>query len=141
MATYVEHYANQRFSLLSAALAAAVTGQTSDPVRGLAGSKYIGLFAALTYGTGGTSANFIVQTTFDSGANWLDIASIAFATGTSKKFHALVVSNVSNTTPTSGVLSANSLNQGIIGDELRVFWGNAGTYSATTVVITAVAKG
>lgn len=141
MATYVEQYANQRFLLLSAALGAAVTGQTADPVRGLAGCKYLNLFAAMTYGTGGTSANFIVQTSHDSGANWDDIASISFATGSSTKFHALTASNVSNRTPTSGILSANTVVQGILGDEFRMLWGNAGTYSATTVVITAVAKG
>ena len=129
-----------RFTLFSAGLTgAAVTGQTTTAVNNVPGSKYLLLQAVISGLDGGTSANFIVQTTVDS-SHWTDIASFAFSTGTSAKFHGLIVSSFNNLSQSSGILSANAINQGILGDQFRVFYGTAGTYSAGTVVIVGLAK-
>jgi hypothetical protein len=130
-----------KFTLFSGGLTgAAVTGQFTTAVGNAPGAKYLLLQAVISGLDGGTSANFIIQTTVDDSAHWHDIASFAFSTGTSGKVHGLFASAVANMSHVSGVLSANSLNQGILGDQYRVFYGTAGTYSAGTVVIIGLAK-
>ena len=131
-------------TLLSASLGVAVSGQAGSAFASLPGANYFAMQGTLNYGTGGTSANFTLQTTFDS-SNWFDIANLAFSTfATSGQTDVRVVcvtrSNLTSAVATSGILSGGSINNGILGDQFRVLWGNAGTYTSSTVVIIGLAK-
>ena len=130
-----------KFTLFSGGLTgAAVTGQTTSAILNAPGTNYLLLQAIISGLDGGTSANFIVQTSVDDGNHWQDIASFAFSTGTSGKVHGLLASSVANMSLISGILSANSLQQGILGDQFRLFYGTFGTYSAGSVLIIGLAK-
>ena len=133
-----------KFTLFSGApgLAAAATGQLGSAFDNAPGAKSLSLFAVISGldGVAANSANFIVQTTFDSGSHWADIASFAFSSGTSARVHNLLATAVSNLSLTSGILSANALVHGVFGEQFRVLYGNAGTYAAGTIVIIGLAK-
>jgi len=67
------------FALLpSTAITTAVTDQTTTPVVGLEGFQHVTAQCLFTYGSGGTGATFYLQTSFDEGTNWTDVAAFRF---------------------------------------------------------------
>jgi len=126
-------------------IAGAVTAIVTEPV--LLGNlpnaaRYLALQGNFLYGSGGTTAKAWVQTSFDGGATWIDIASFAFTTAALRKVVGLSV-NIAAThaTPTDGSLADNTINNGLIGDRLRVKYTTTGTYAgATSLAVTAVAR-
>lgn len=107
------------------------------------GQVSLALEAIFTYGSGGTSAKSYVQTSFDNGVTWMDIACFAFATSTASKV-ANLVSTVAMTTmpaPTDGSLTDNTAKSGPIGRLLRAKTLVDGTYAGgTTLAIHAIAR-
>ena len=96
------------------------------------------LFVNFQYGSGGTAAIVIVETTLD-GTNWIEIARFDFATTTAAKR-----ANLSGLTPVAlaavAALSANSVTDGILGDRLRARLTSTGTYANTTVSVRAAVR-
>lgn len=126
-------------------IAAAVAAVVTEPLS-LGGhegaARYLGLQANFLYGSGGTTVKAWVQTSFDGGANWIDIANFAFTTAALRKVAGLTV-NVAAThaTPTDGTLADNTINNGLIGDRIRVKYTTTGTYGgATSLEIKAVLR-
>lgn len=62
----------------STAITTAVTDQTITPVVGLEGFQHVTAQCLFTYGSGGTGATFYLQTSFDEGTNWTDVAAFRF---------------------------------------------------------------
>ena len=91
----------------------------------------IGIF---TYGSGGTSAKADVQTSFDDGVTWGDVACYAFTTSSASKAANLSTLTPVGTvyTPTDGSLSDNTTKDGLIGPLVRVKYVTVGTYASTT---------
>lgn len=121
--------------------AATVTGAA---VSGFSHATSIALQAKFLYGAGGTAVKVFVQTSLDNAATWFDIASFAFATAAATKVSAVTVyiaPAAQGATPTDATLADNTINQGIIGDQLRCKYVSTGTYTgATSLTVTAVGK-
>jgi hypothetical protein len=129
-------------------ITAAVTGVTTFTygavgLTGLGGARYVGFQGILTYGSGGTTVKAWLQTSFDNGVTWVDIANMAFTTATLTKVGAVSTSiaAAAPATPTDGSLADNTINNGLIGDRLRIKYTTTGTYAGgTTLKINAWAK-
>lgn len=147
MATSLAH-GGQHLNLLgtgttSLAITTAVTAATSTVVKLPSWTNILHLYANLTYGSGGTSADFYVQTSFDGGVTWMDIAEFGYTTASAKKIMTVIsaLGVLSPTTPGDGALTANTAVNGFIGDRLRVKYTTVGTYAgSTTIKIDAIAK-
>lgn len=124
-------------------LAAAITGTTTSPIRGVAGAKYLSVQGVLTVSGGGTNCKVWVQTSLDFGVTWFDILSLAFLNATLTKVGAAgAYIGATPATPTDGTLADNTANQGLLGSMLRLKITTTGTFTgATTLQVTGLAKG
>jgi len=123
-------------TLLSLPITAAVTAQASAAI-GLRQGRPSGVSIQynFTYGSGGTNATSWVQTSFDGGATWCDVAQFQFTTAS-----AIRVFNVTaNTpqaataiTPTDGTLGSNIATDGLVGPLWRTKTTTTGTYAGGT---------
>ncbi len=124
----------------------ALSGIATTPIEILSGMKYVAFQVRFVYGSGGTTAKFWLQTTFDGGTTWCDIACLARTTAS--------LNTVVNTTLTSGTalatpttltdatLADNTIVQGLLGSQLRLKYTTTGTYAgSTTAYASAVVKG
>lgn len=129
--------------LPSTAITAAVTNVTTGSITLDTGvAQALQLQAVFTYTSGGTTAKFWVQTTFDGGATWVDIINFAFATASLTKVAAVnVFLAATHATPTDAALADNTINNGLIGEQVRVKYTTTGTYVGTTIAIRANVKG
>ena len=116
-------------------IAAAVAAQLSG-VQYFQGAlnSILTLQATFAYGAGGTTTKAWVQTTFDGGATWMDIANFAFTTAAGKRLFNLIrgAAVTSIATPTDGTLADNTVVNGFIGPALRVKYTTTGTYTGAT---------
>jgi hypothetical protein len=128
----------------------AVSALTSTPLQSLTGSgrqflpTNMALQATFTYGSGGTSADAWVQTSFDGGTTWEDVANFHFTTSSARPIYNLSSLTVHTTqvTPTDGTLAANTANDGIFGTQWRVKYTTVGTYAGgTTLRVDAISNG
>ncbi len=131
-----------QFTLMSATLAAAVTGDVTAGVFPIDRTESLTLHAIITVAGGGTTAKAWVQTSFDGGTTWVDIASFAFTTSTATRlYHLTPVAVTSIATPGDAALADNTAVNGLIGDRLRVKLTTTGTYTgASSFVVRALAK-
>jgi hypothetical protein len=130
-------------TLLSTPITTAVTqtATLADAVD-LASQRGVLLQANFGYGSGGTSVTAYVQTSADGGTTWYDVAAFEFTTSSAVKLFNLRAQTpvTSIATPTSGALTANTSVDGLLGDRLRVLWASVGTYSTTTLTISAITR-
>jgi hypothetical protein len=128
-------------TLLNASLAAAVAADVTAGVFAAPGGRVESLVlqAIITVAGGGTTAKAWVQTSFDGGATWMDIANFAFTTSTAKRaYHLTNAAVTSIATPVDGTLADNTAVDGFHGPIYRVKLTTTGTYTgASTFVITA----
>jgi hypothetical protein len=152
------HNNGQNINFLGASglvITTAVSATATTPVELLTGAKYIAFQVRFVYGSGGTTAKFFLQTTFDGGATWCDIAQHARTTASLNTVSAIVAQMYfSNDTDhpipapvipytlTDGTLGDNVVVQGLIGSQLRLKYVTTGTYAgSTTAYASAVVKG
>lgn len=141
MARVVQQQENRRFVLLSAPITAAVALTATTSVKKLAGMKGLDLLGSFSFTTSGASADAYVQTSFDSGTNWIDIAQFNYSGSSGLKFVALAHSNlVGQYTPTSGTLADNTIKNGVLGDELRVQYVTVGAFTVGSLTVYGVSK-
>lgn len=130
-------------TILNATLAGAVTADVSSGVFDIPGGRAesLVLFANFTRAGGGTTAKAWVQTSFDGGSNWIDIANFAFTTSSALRLYNLSDAAVTSiATPTDGSLADNTVVNGFLGPIVRVKLTTTGTYTgASSFVITAQA--
>ncbi len=90
--------------------------------------------ASFVGGTGGSSLDAWVQTSFDGGGTWCDIAEFSFVNTAVVKVVNLsrLTPKTSIVTPTDGTLGANACVDGLLGSQYRVKWTSVGTYSGGT---------
>ena len=127
-------------TLLSETVTTAVSATTTTAVSIDAATRSLTLECIFTYGTSGTTAKYWVQTTFDGGTTWVDIACFDHALASLSRAYNLTVNTPVTTvyTVTDGTLAANTSKDGLIGTQLRVKRTTVGTYAtATTVAIYA----
>jgi hypothetical protein len=128
--------------ILNATLAAAVTADVTAGVFALPRTESLTLQAVITVAGGGTTAKAWVQTSFDGGTTWCDIANFAFTTATAQRLYHLTAAAVTSiATPTDGTLADNTAVNGLVGAVVRVKLTTTGTYTgASSFVIRALAK-
>jgi hypothetical protein len=100
------------------------------------------------YGSGGTTAKVWLQTSFDAGVTWVDIANLAATTASAKRIFNLsglsgslfapdvngdLMPAAFSSIPTDGTLADNTCRDGAIGELYRVKITTTGTYAATTL--------
>lgn len=136
----------RRFAALSlTTITTAVTGVTTNggPIVDLTDIIIASFHAVFTYGSGGTTAKFWIQTSFDLGVTWVDIANFAFTTSTARILNSVKAQTAvaANYTATDATLADNTIKDGLLGDRLRVKYTTTGTYAGgTTIQIDAVTK-
>jgi len=129
---------------ITTAVTALVTTPLQLRAKGGTYTNNIILQGTFTWGSGGTSADAWVQTSFDGGTTWVDVANFHF-TGASARF----IYNLSSLTPvtteyvpTDGTLTANTSKDGVVGGLWRVKYTTVGTYAGgTTLRVDAYANG
>ncbi|MEN6605920.1 MAG: hypothetical protein ABFD60_01655 [Bryobacteraceae bacterium] len=122
----------------------AVNATAGTVFSGLAGIKYLIVYAKMKVGTGGSSIKAYVQTSLDGGATWIDIMSFAFANtaGTKVSAVSMAVALAAATVASDGALTDDTIVNGLLGDRIRVKYVTTGTYSGgTSLTVSAVAKG
>jgi hypothetical protein len=125
-------------TLLNTGVTTAVTASLSPvlQVSTSARPKSLALQGTFTYGSGGTSADAYVQTSFDAGSTWSDVANFHFTTSSQRFLFNLssLTPVTTEATPTDGSLTANSCNDGMLGPVWRVKYTTVGTYAASTAL-------
>jgi hypothetical protein len=136
------------FRALNLLAATTITTAAADvvttPITDLIGMQVVMAEATFTYGSGGTSAKFWLQTSLDFGTTWFDIACWAFATTTASAIMSTrsFTAVAANYTPTDATLADNTIKDGLLGDRLRIKYTTVGTYAtSTTIAITGLSKG
>ncbi len=99
------------------------------------GARNLTVEFIFTYGSGGTSVDAYVQTSFD-GATWIDIINFHPTTASLSNIYNLTSLTPKTTAvvPTDGTLSANTAVDGILGSSLRVKYKSAGTYAGSSTL-------
>lgn len=112
-------------------------GSTFEIDKVAPGTKTLTLLCNFDYGGDGTSAKAYVQTSFDGGNTWLDIACFAATTASAKKLANLSALTPVATfyTPTDEQLADNTTKDGLIGPLLRVKYVTVGTYILSNLQI------
>ena len=118
-----------------------LTAELMTPVTDLAGMTALSLEAAWSGGSGGSSVEALVQTSFDGGTTWRDIARFDFTTSADVKqcnLSGLLSKAVADYAP----LGSNSVNDGILGDQLQAVITSVGTFTGAGGLLTvrAVAR-
>lgn len=124
-------------------IAGAVTAALSGPFAALLDRVCsLALYASFLYGAAGTTVKAWVQTSFDGGTTWMDIASFAFTTAAADRAYNLTATAVTAiATPGDGVLADNTSINGFLGGMFRVKYTTTGTYTgATSLMIVAMPK-
>ena len=136
-------YMPSNLLLYSADITTALTASVSTPLIGFAKAKALTIQCDFTYGAGGTTTKVWVQTSFDAGTTWVDIANFAHTTASLNRVYNLSALTPLTTvyTTTDGTLADNTAKDGLIGDQLRIKITTTGTYSGGTIIfVNACAK-
>jgi hypothetical protein len=93
--------------------------------------------AVVTYGSGGTTYSFYVQTSLDFGNSWIDVWNFSGTTaGLAKVINISSATPITTSyTPTGKAISANTSHDGILGPLWRVAYDTTGTYAGTSVTV------
>ena len=130
--------------LMNETITTAQTASTKTAVTGLARAKSLAIYINFVYGSSGTSVDAYIQTSFDGGTTWIDIAEYSGTTSSQKRAYNLsaLTPVTSIYTPSDGAMASNTSKDGFIGDQIRVKFTSVGTYAGTTTFsVYAIAKG
>ena len=125
-------------------LTTAVTNVEGTVFTDLLGMQVLAVQAALVYGSGGTSIDVYIQTSFDGGTTWVDIMQFAFTTASATRISSCrsLTAVAANYTPTMGTLTASTIKDGLLGTSVRAYYSSVGTYAgATTLTVIGTSKG
>lgn len=108
----------------------------SGTVDGLYNKDVVGAAAVFDHGSSGTSAKAYLQTSYNDGESWIDVAAFAFTTSDANRFAALGRPTFGTATfvTTDGALADNTIAAAPIGDMVRCKLISTGTYAGTTTL-------
>lgn len=124
------------YTLAALGITAALTAQAQTPIDDLDGMTAVSLEVAFLYGSGGSTAKVWVQTTFDDGVTWRDIAEFDFTTASATKV-ANLSGLLSKAVTAYAALATEGVMDGVLGDRLRAVVTTTGTYVNTTLAVRA----
>lgn len=115
---------------------------TGDAVEGLEGMLALTVQFRFIYGSGGTNAKAYVQTSFDDGVTWVDIACVLFELANETRLlnFSGLTPKTTQVTPTDGSLTDDTAVDGLLGDQFRVKVVSTGTYASTMLSASLVAR-
>lgn len=129
------------YTLAALSVTTALTASAQTAITDLDGIEGANLVAELLGGTGGTTVVAVVQTTFDDGATWYDIARFDFNTADSPPAEGLkscvVQTEAAKAVTTYAALAVEGVNDGLLGNQLRAVVTSTGTYTSTTLSVRA----
>ena len=110
------------------------TTQVGTPVTDLAGMAAVAVQARFASGGGGTSCTVFLQTSFDQGQTWVDLAALAFGTASAVLLASLVGGTLAPQAPTDAGLAAGTILAGApLGDRLQAKVVSTGTFVNSTL--------
>lgn len=122
------------YTLATQTITTALTTQIYTAIEDLDGMTEAAIQAIFTYGSGGTTAIVKVQTSFDGGELWHDIARMDFATTSAVKY-ANLSARLSKAVTSYADLSAEGVFDAVLGDRLRAVVTTTGTYAGSTLLV------
>jgi hypothetical protein len=97
------------------------------------GTKHISIHSNFTYGSGGTTAKFYLQSSIDGGTTWFDVVALAHTTASLRRGISIALDVAGAlVTATDTTLADNTKIDGIAGDRMRLKYTTVGTYATTT---------
>lgn len=121
------------YTLFAGQITAALSSQAQTAIEDLDGMLACNLVARFVYGSGGTSVAAVVQTSFDGGTTWMDIARFDFTTLNATKY-----ANLSGLTYKAAAayaaLGSEGQNDGLLGPMVRAVITSVGTYAGGTLL-------
>lgn len=126
------------FTLAALGITAALTSSAQTAIDDLEGAIAVTIEARFGYGSGGATCAAVVQTTID-GINWIDVARLDFTTAPAVKI-ANLSGLLSKAVAAYTALSAEGVNDGILGPSMRCVITSTGTYANTTIAVRAVVR-
>jgi hypothetical protein len=124
------------YSLAALSITAALSASAQTAIDDLDGMTAVTLEASFQWGSGGTSCSAVVQTSFDGGTIWRDIARFDFTTATAVK-HCNLEGLLSKAVTSYAVLASEGVYDGVLGDQLRAVVTSVGTYANTVLSVRA----
>jgi hypothetical protein len=124
------------YTLAALSVTTALSASAQTAIEDLDGITAVTLEAAFQYGSGGTSCAAVVQTTFDGGTTWRDIARFDFTTATATK-HCNLEGLLSKAVTAYAALGSEGVYDGVLGDQLRAVVTSVGTYANTVLSVRA----
>jgi hypothetical protein len=122
------------FVLFAAGITTALTAQAQTPIDELEGMLSASIVARFAYGgSGGTSVSALVQTSFDGGTIFFDVARLDFATSSGTRYVNLSGLTAKGATAYAA-LSAEGVNDGLLGPMFRAVITSVGTYVSGTLL-------
>jgi hypothetical protein len=127
------------YSLGNFSITAADTA-SGDAVTGLEGMLAASVQLRFVYGSGGTNAKAYIQTSFDQGNTWVDVATVLFEQANETRLVNLsgLTPKTTQVTPTDGSLGDDTAVDGLLGDRVRVKVISTGTYAGSTTLSASV---
>jgi hypothetical protein len=106
-------------------------------ITALTGMQSLSVSLRFVYGSGGTTVKAYLQTSFDGGTTWDDIACWALAiSAATKRWNFSALTPVTTPiTPTDGAMADNTAQDGILGDRVRLKVVTVGTYGGNTALV------
>jgi hypothetical protein len=121
------------FLLFAGQITAALSAQQQTPIEDLEGMLSASIVARFAYGSGGTTAVALIETSLDGGTIWHSIARFDFTTASAVKYV-----NLSGLTyKAAGALAAlgsEGQNDGVLGPMVRAVITSTGVYAGGTLL-------
>lgn len=128
------------YSLIAMAITTALAPSFTTEIDDLDGMAEVTLTANFGYGSGGVNCSAVVQTTFDEGVTWLDIARFDFTTASAIKSCTLSAAAFKGITGYVA-LASEGVNDGLLGNALRCAVTSSGTYVNSSIAVNAAVRG
>jgi hypothetical protein len=124
------------YTLANLSPTTALTASAQTATVKLDGITAVTLEAAYQYGSGGASASVLVQTSFDGGTTWRDIARFDFTNVPATK-HCNLEGLLSKAVTAYAALAAEGVYDGVLGNYLRAVITTVGVNANTTLSVRA----
>jgi len=124
------------YNLAAEQITVARTADAMSAITDLGGMTAVTLVAQFSYGSGGTTAAAVVQTSFDGGTTWVDIARFDFTTASAVKV-ATLSGSLSKAVTAAAALGSEGVFDSTLGDRLRAVLTTTGTYANTLLRVDA----
>lgn len=106
----------------------------------LGAAEHVIAQARFTYGSGGVSAKFYLQSSLDGELTWFDVVCWAFSNQTARLLALSGLSKLNPTVADDGTLQDNKSASNVLGDVFRVKYVVVGAYVDSFICIAGIAK-